>query len=305
MHKLCFNLPAIAPFRLDLTVWALKRRSRNIVDQWNGTCYTRVFTIKKSPIKVEVQQKKGKSEISVVAYTHHLVPDLQLQISNLLNITLGLEIDLRWFYKLTKHDKILHPLVLKYKGVKPPRLPSIFETLVNAIAFQQFSLEAGFSLLNNLVVKCGKPFKEKDLISYAFPEPCEIMNCSINELMSIGFSQNKSKTLILIASTIFQHEETLSNLDELSNEDIVLLLSNFKGIGRWSAEYVLLRGLGRTMVLPGDDVGIRKSLIEILSLRKNPDYDKIKKIEKKWYPYAGLIYFHILLRKLSENKIIK
>lgn len=305
MHKLCFNLPAIAPFRLDLTVWALKRRSRNIVDQWDGICYTRVFIVKNSPIKVEVQQKKGKSEISVIAYTHLLFVDAQLQISRLLNITLGLEIDLKWFYKLTKYDKVLHPLVLKYKGVKPPRLPSIFETLVNAIAFQQFSLEAGFSLLNNLIVKYGKPFKEKDSICYAFPEPCELMNCTVNELMSIGFSQNKSKTLILIASTIFHHEETLSNLDELPNEGIVQLLGSFKGIGRWSAEYVLLRGLGRTEILPGDDVGIRKSLIELLSLRKNPDYNKIKKIEKKWYPYAGLIYFHILLRKLSENKVIE
>jgi DNA-3-methyladenine glycosylase II len=295
----------MAPFRLDLTVWALKRRSRNIVDQWDGVCYTRVFSIKNLPIKVEVQQKKGKSEISVVAYTHHLIADPKLEISRLLNMTLGLEIDLRWFYKLTKYDKVLHPLVLKYKGVKPPRLPSIFEALVNAIAFQQFSLEAGFSLLNGLIVKYGKPFKEKDSICYAFPEPYELMNCTVNELMSIGFSQNKSKTLILIASTIFHHEETLSNLDELSNEDIVQLLSNFKGIGRWSAEYVLLRGLGRTEILPGDDVGIHKSLIGLLSLRKKPDYNKIKKIEKKWYPYAGLIYFHILLRKLSENKIIE
>ncbi|MBS0653022.1 MAG: DNA-3-methyladenine glycosylase 2 family protein [Verrucomicrobia bacterium] len=305
MHKLCFNLPAMAPFRLDLTVWALKRRSRNIVDQWNGVCYTRVFIIKNSPIKVEVQQKKGKSEISVVASTHHLIADPKLEISRLLNMTLGLEIDLRWFYKLTKYDKVLHPLVLKYKGVKPPRLPSIFEALVNAIAFQQFSLEAGFSLLNNLTVKYGKPFKEKDSICYAFPEPCELMNCTVKELMSIGFSQNKSKTLILIASTIFHHEETLSNLDELSNDDIVQLLSNFKGIGRWSAEYVLLRGLRRTEILPGDDVGIHKSLMGLLSLRKRPDYDRIKKIEKKWYPYAGLIYFHILLRKLSENKVIE
>lgn len=304
MHKLCFNLSAIAPFRLDLTVWALKRRGRNIVDQWNGTCYTRVFIIKNSPIKVEVEQKKGEPEISVVAYTHHPFADLQLQISHLLNIILGLRIDLRWFYKLTKHDKVLHPLVMKYKGVKPPRLPSIFETLVNAVAFQQFSLEAGFSLLNNLTVKYGKPFREQGSVCYAFPDPGEIMNSTIKELMSIGFSQNKSKALVLIASTIFHHEESFSGLDELPNEDVIQLLSNFKGIGRWSAEYTLLRGLGRTEILPGDDVGIRKSLVQLLSLQKKPDYNKIKEIEKKWYPYAGLIYFHILLRKLSENKII-
>ena len=305
MHIIHFNLPTVAPFRLDLTVWALRRRARNIVDRWDGVCYTRVFTLEHSPVKVEIEQITEKPQISVVAYAHHSWVNLQSQITDLLNTMLGLNLDLTWFYDLTKNDPILHPLVLKYKGLKPPRFPSIFETLTNAIACQQVSLEAALSLLNNLTARYGKPFKERNQVFYAFPEPYDIMRCSEEELKALGFSQRKSETLILIASTIFKKEKTFCDLDRLSNENIIEHSCRLKGIGRWSAEYLLLRGLGRTEILPGDDVGVQKSVQLLLKLRKKSDYHKIKKIEKKWHPYAGLIYFHFLLKKLSEMGVIE
>lgn len=304
MHILHFNISVVAPFRLDLTVWALRRRSRNIVDYWDGSCYTRIFNIENSTVKVEVRQNTNKSRISVVARSHHSINNLESKISNLLITMLGLKIDLTLFYECIKDNKFLYPLVLKFKGVKPPRLPSIFETLANAIAFQQLSLEAGFSLLNNLTQKFGSPFEEDDHVNYAFPEPCKIMKCTKEELMLLGFSEHKSKTLILIASAIV-HEKIFCNLDKLSNEEIIKFLCSFKGIGRWSAEYTLLRGLGKIEILPGDDVAIHKSVENLLKLRKKPDFDRIKKIEKEWHPYAGLIYFHFLLEKLSKKEIIK
>jgi DNA-3-methyladenine glycosylase II len=124
------------------------------------------------------------------------------------------------------------------------------------------------------------------------------------ELMLLGFSEHKSETLILIASAIV-HEKNFCNLDKLSNEEIIKFLCSFKGIGRWSAEYFLLRGLGKIEILPGDDVAIHKSVENLLKLRKKPDFDRIKKIEKEWHPYAGLIYFHFLLEKLSKKEIIE
>lgn len=303
MHTINFKLSAIAPFRLDLTVWALRRRSRNIVDGWDGSCYTRVFIIENFPVKVQVRQKTKKAQISVIVESHRPIHKLKSKITDLLNVMLGLKLDLKWFYEQVKDDKFLYPLVLKFKGVKPPRLPTIFETLANAIAFQQLSLEAGFSILNNLIHKYGIPFLETDHVNYAFPEPCEIMKCTKEELMLLGFSQHKSATLILIASTI-ANEKIFCNFDKLSNEEIIKLLCRFKGIGRWSAEYTLLRGLGKTNILPGDDVAVHKSIGNIFKLQKKPDFEMVKEIEKKWHPYAGLVYFHFLLEKLSLNGVI-
>lgn len=70
MHILRFNISVVASFRLDLTVWALRRRSRNIIDSWDGSCYTRIFNIENATVKVEVRQNTNKSQIFVVARSH-------------------------------------------------------------------------------------------------------------------------------------------------------------------------------------------------------------------------------------------
>lgn len=306
MYSLAFTLPAISPFRLDLTVWALKRRSRNVVDLWEEGRYVRVLNMENTAVKVAVQQSPGKDEIFVVAKSYQRVSDLKAKITQTMSAMLGLQVDLTPFYKLAKKNSALNELASKFKGIKPPRFPTLFETLANAIAFQQLSLEAGFSLINKLAMKYGRPFEENKRSFFSFPEPNRIAKCSIKELMALGFSRHKSEALILIASVTADADKALNVefLEGLPNEEAARLLCCLKGIGRWSAEYALLRGLGRIEVLPGDDVGLHRSIKPLLNLRKDPDFKRIKKIERKWHPYAGMIYFHLLLNKLFDQEMI-
>lgn len=67
------------------------------------------------------------------------------------------------------------------------------------------------------------------------------------------------------------------------------------GIERWSAEHVMLRGLGRLNVFPTDDVAGQKNLHRWLELRKIPTYERASKLLSHWHPYEGLLYFHFLL----------
>jgi DNA-3-methyladenine glycosylase II len=82
-------------------------------------------------------------------------------------------------------------------------------------------------------------------------------------------------------------------------------LQRLHGIGRWSAEYVLLRGLGRLDVFPGDDVGARNKLERFLALPGPPSYDQILAILEPWHPYAGLVYFHLLLDGLAAKDLLR
>ncbi|MBS0652384.1 MAG: DNA-3-methyladenine glycosylase 2 family protein [Verrucomicrobia bacterium] len=306
MYSLAFTLPAISPFRLDLTVWALKRRSRNVVDSWEKGRYVRVLDIENTAVKVEVEQRAGKNEVFVVAKSYQRISGLKAKIAQTLSAMLGLQVNLAPFYKMAKKNSAINELATKFKGIKPPRFPNLFETLANAIAFQQLSLEAGFSLINKLAMKYGRSFKEKEEVFFSFPEPNRIARCSIKDLTALGFSRHKSEALILIASVMANADKALNEefLQGLPNEEAVRLLCCLKGIGRWSAEYTLLRGLGRIEVLPGDDVGLHRSIKPLLNLRKDPDFERIKKIEREWHPYAGMIYFHLLLNKLFDQGMI-
>ena len=76
-------------------------------------------------------------------------------------------------------------------------------------------------------------------------------------------------------------------------------LQRLGGVGRWSAEYALLRGLGRLEVFPGDDVGARNNLARRLGLASPLDYDDVRQAVAPWAPYAGLAYFHLLAERID------
>jgi DNA-3-methyladenine glycosylase II len=90
----------------------------------------------------------------------------------------------------------------------------------------------------------------------------------------------------------------------MNNEEASTYLSPIRGVGRWTAEYVLLRGLGRLDMFPGDDVGAQKNLQRLLHLAEKPSYGTIKAATSAWQPYAGLVYFHLLLDNLSKKGVL-
>ena len=92
----------------------------------------------------------------------------------------------------------------------------------------------------------------------------------------------------------------LEGLADLPDDEAVNRLCELRGVGRWTAEYVLLRGLGRTHIFPGDDVGACNNLQRWLRLTKPLDYQAVRRILSRWDDYAGLVYFHLLLDRLGE-----
>jgi DNA-3-methyladenine glycosylase II len=77
-------------------------------------------------------------------------------------------------------------------------------------------------------------------------------------------------------------------------------MCRIRGVGRWTAEYVMLRGLGRINIFPGDDVGARNKLIEWLGAGE-PTYDSVGKMLARWHPYGGLIYLHLIVNAAAAG----
>lgn len=136
---------------------------------------------------------------------------------------------------------------------------------------------------------------------YAFPTPENLINISDEEFKQVGFSRQKAKTIRNIALGVVNNGIALEKLEDLNNPMALEYLRSFHGIGRWSAEYVLLRGLGRLDVFPGDDVGGQNNLQKLFGLSSRPGYDQSKFQVNKFHPYEGLIYFYMLLNKLYKN----
>lgn len=306
MASLLFSVEVKPPFRLDLTVWALRRRPINQIDRWDGTTYRRMVFARDAPVELAVTQVRGmdrpRLRVDVAGATstgsHRLVHQV-------LNRVLGLDIDLAPFYGIATQDPRLNDLAIRFRGMRPPRFPTIFEALVNGVACQQLSLEAGLTLLNRLVACHGQAPQLLLGAGKAFPRPHELAHFTLESLRQLGFSRHKGAAIIEIASAVERQDIRLDQLNSLDDTALQVRLDQLRGVGRWTAEYVLLRGYGRLDVFPGDDIGARKGLHRWLGPTQPLDYERTKKILRQWHPYAGLVYLHLLLKYLDEKEMIE
>jgi len=304
MEHLSLDVEPAPPFRLDLTVWTLRRRPDNVVDRWDGETYRRVLVADDGePFEVAVTQSDS-SRLCVSVSCEKPGDEIKRQVISALERLLGINLNLDGFYRMAEHNDRLKPLANQFRGFKPPRFQSYFETLVNAISCQQLTLTVGIRLLNSLVESHGPAFKTDNGSFHAFPRPQDLANVNIEELRKMSFSYQKARYITGLAQSIVQGQLSLEEIESLDDQKAVEHLCRLKGVGRWTAEYFLLRGLGRTHVFPADDVGARNHLERWLGLPEKLNYDGVHKALERWNGYGGLVYFHLLLKSLLENAVI-
>ena len=276
------------------------------------------MTANGSPLSVSITQEGTESNptLNVLLEGRKKLADEERRgVSDALKRMLGTDVDLSEFYAMAARDDKLARLAEDFRGLKPPRFPTLFEALVNAVACQQLSLAVCIMLTNRLAEACGSFVQTADGPVYAFPGPADVLKMGVDDLRVLGFSRQKGTYLLELARAVSTSrrdeaapgrvqtlaEPALEGLDELESRQALERLLTLRGIGRWSAEYVLLRGLGRLSLFPGDDVGARKKLADWLDLPGKLTYENVGSVTSRWGRFAGFVYFHLLLKDLKEH----
>jgi len=295
-----------APFRLDLTAWALRRRAHNAVDRWDASTYQRVVSLDGTPVALSVTQDGAMDmpRLTVALAGRPIDHQTAALARTTVDRLLGLSVDLSPFAAMAAPDPLLGPLARRMRGLKPPRFASVFEALVNGVACQQLSLAVGIHLLNRLTAEHGRPVAHDAAGPRAFPDPDQLATLQPHQLNRHGFSVTKARTIIETAQAIVAGELDLESLQHLDDPGAIERLTSLRGIGRWTAEYVLLRGLGRLHIFPGDDIGAHNKLKRLFDIHTPLDYDTVHQLVARWHPYAGVVYFHLLLQSLSEDGLL-
>ncbi len=288
-------LRPVPPFRMNLTVWALRRRAENLVDRWDGRRYLRVFRAGGVARAVAVSQAGTAEAPTLKVEVYGPAPfaaDLAA-LARTVSRVLGLEADLATFYRLAA----------RFRGLKPPRFPTVFEAALNAVVGQQVTLDFGIRLMNRLAAEFGPRLELDGEVLYGFPDPQDLAGQTPQSLRALGLSRQKAEAVLGLARAGTQGFD-LEGLAGMEPDEAAACLRRFRAVGRWTAEYVLLRGLGRLEVFPDDDVGARNNLRRWLGLADPLDYDGTREVVARWHPYAGLVYFHLLLRWLAERGLL-
>src|SRR5438552_7406211 len=165
---------------------------------------------------------------------------------------------------------------LRY-NVKPAQSLRPFDALAESIAYQQLSGKAAATIFGR--VRALYP-RQKYL------DPEKILATPDDSFRAAGLSRSKIAALKdLAAKTIDGTVPSARAIAQMSDEEIIVRLTEVRGIGRWTVEMLLLFDLGRPDVWPVDDYGVRKGFAKIFGRRKLPTPKQLMKCGKKWRPY--------------------
>lgn len=155
-------------------------------------------------------------------------------------------------------------------------LENHFQSLVRAIANQQLSGKAAKTILNRMLA-LFKPGR--------FPTPQEYLKMSDQKLRAIGFSNSKVAYTKNIARFFIERKKEMQKIHEFTDEEVIKLLTEIKGVGVWTAEMFLMSSLGREDVFSYGDLGLRKGLQKVYKFKKEPTLKQMEKIVEAWKPY--------------------
>ena len=152
-------------------------------------------------------------------------------------------------------------------------------------------LQLTFSILSQqLSTKVAKVLRQRFLELYGGkdPTPQQILDTPATVFRSIGFSNAKASYAHNVSLFFIENKITDAALHKMSNEEVLELLTQIKGIGKWTVEMILMFTLGREDVFAIDDLGLKQGVIKLYNIKEtNPKLirEKILKISGKWSPY--------------------
>lgn len=300
-----WTLTPTAPFRLELPVWGLRRRPVNAVDRWEQNRWQRVLLVEGRPLLLTVAQT-GPVDAPQLAMnvTGDLRPGDEQTVTATVAHMLDIHRNLDGFYALAAQDPILSPLAARLRGLRAPRFANLYETLVNTIACQQVTLLFGLTMLNRLAAAYGPGVETPSGPLHALPPPEILAGIPPEALRDLQFSGAKARALREVAEAELEGRLDAQALAALDDDQAVAALTRLWGVGRWTAEVALLRGLGRLTRFPADDVGARNRLRRFLGLSHPLDYAATQAIVARWQPYSGLLYFLMLFDRLEADGVL-
>ena len=165
-------------------------------------------------------------------------------------------------------------------NIKPAPLIRPFDALAESIAYQQLSGKAAATIFGR--VRALYPRRK-------YLDPKKILATPDESFRAAGLSRSKIAAVKdLAAKTIDGTVPSARAIARMSDEEIILRLTEVRGIGRWTVEMLLLFDLGRPDVWPVDDYGVRKGFAKIFGRRKLPTPKQLMKLGDKWRPYRSI-----------------
>ncbi|OIJ14105.1 DNA-3-methyladenine glycosylase [Anaerobacillus arseniciselenatis] len=190
----------------------------------------------------------------------------------------------------------LAPLFKQYHGMPLTRDFDLYFCMMKTIIHQQLNIRFAYTLTERFVKSFGT---EKDGVWF-YPSPETVSELDYEDLRKMQFSQRKAEYVIDTSRLIAKGELDLEEVALLTDEEVIETLIKIRGVGYWTAENILLFGLGRKNLFPVKDIGIQNAVKKLYNLEEKPTIEHLIKLSEAWSPFKS--YASLYLWESLDNQ---
>lgn len=285
-----FVIPVPQEFSFDLCLTYLKRSPHELLHFCEENEVVKLLKVNSEHVLFRVRAK-DESHLEVDVLHGNIHSTNQAFLTSYIREWFDLETDLKLFYEMASADRILKSLVKKFYGYRIVGQPDLFESLTWAVLGQQINLNFAYLMKRRFVESFGERFECNGNAYYLFPSASTIVSLTHNDLLPLQFSRQKSSYVVAIAEAFTAGHISKEKLATLPFDEAKEKLMGIKGIGNWTANYVLMKTFRHRDAFPLEDAGLRNALRNHLKLDRKPTLDEIRKVfrnYKGWEAYATL-----------------
>lgn len=279
------------PYSLALTA-ARYARFPEVVDRFDGRVYRRFLPVGRRGALLSVEQQ-GSAARAVLRVTLEgpgaESPAAREAARRVVEVALASAQPVRGFYRAFGGDPVIGDAIRDFRGLRAAGVPSLWEALVTAILAQQVNLFFAYDIRRELSESFGRRARFDGETFLAFPEPGSFAAETPSALRRFRLSDAKAKAILGLAEAFAGGALSEDGVAALDDEAAIERLTAFRGVGRWTAEIGLMRGLGRGDIFPAGDLGVVKYLAQgLLGRREKAREDAMRRFAERWKPWRSL-----------------
>lgn len=190
------------------------------------------------------------------------------------------------YIAVLEKDRQLRKILVTQDPFKIRRKRNVCLRLCASIISQQLSTRVAEVIFKRFLT----------LFNSSDPSPADIISVSVEQLRSIGLSNAKANYVQNVARFALEKGMDNKKLNAMSNEEVIIYLTEIKGVGRWTVEMLLMFTLGREDVFAVDDLGIQQSIAKLYKLEHLPLKElkqQMLKLSGRWKPYRTYACLHL------------
>lgn len=286
----CVQLAA-DPIDIGRSLELFRRSGDDLIDRWDGERLARAALLPGNAWIPFVARARGSAfDVSVDDAAEALL--VQQMVANTF---VPAPSD---YERLLAEDPVIARLDQAYPGIRQIRQLDVFTALIRCISAQQVNLRWAVTTRRRLAEAFGRRYDIAGGVVYAL-DPERIANVDPAQIRALQFTTSKSVSIVATARAMSEGGLQLRDLEELDDAQVIERLVRIRGIGLWSAEWVLARTLGRPRVVAGD-LGVRKAVGLAYGWEALPSEAEVRQLTAHWGESAGVAQA-VLLHALGEG----